>query len=736
MTIAGDNDKGLFLQKLEEEQKSGLKPPDYSAGNSFQQQGPHNPNPSRKISAIALFVTTFLMFLIVVALLILALSVNTAGSINPVLQFFGQNEDTVKTFLLNLVNMSFGFFSVFLLITITVTFFIGFSVPRENRQRRATSFLFAFVSLGLQFVTILAWLGMFNFVSKLYAETNSKKGEIILILPDGSQIFAPLADEMLQGVSAPVNLQFSAEDILAKYAGLDKTIRRFAWDLGTGKYEDIAKQEQVVTKRFSRAGRHIVRLRLDFAKGDTEFIEKQITFTIPRANLAAEPESGPVPLTVRFDASNVAAPIPNAKDYEWYFEDADRPDFRDSGPVATHKFTKIGENDVKLLIYDSAGRVYDFHTVVFTTEPIVGAVSPVINTDPFISDEELKTLDIAAGTEVTFSGIKSSSTQGQITKYEWFFPDKLEAVMGETVKFTFHENGDFPVVLKTTDNTGLSASATITVSVLSNTPPVADFLTNPRADETGKISGIIPFVVNFDATGSTDLENDIVAYDWDFDGDGQVDEHGSQLGHVFEKPGTFVVTLIVIDQHQNQNTKQITVKTEEKKLAAAITAEPETATVPCEVSFTGSLVSCPEGKCEVSGYTWNFGDGFEKQYAKANIRHSYKQIGDFVVKLIVYTTAGENVTAKQTVYCRETPLTACFKPSRTRSNVPMNVSFDPACSTGKIKNYEWDFGDGSTSMVVVPTHSYLRPGKYTVSLKVSSEDNVFESTTAEIIAEE
>lgn len=48
-----------------------------------------------------------------------------------------------------------------------------------------------------------------------------------------------------------------------------------------------------------------------------------------------------------------------------------------------------------------------------------------------------------------------------------------------------------------------------------------------------------------------------------------------------------------------------------------------------------------------------------------------------------------------------------------------SVQFDGASSTGSDLKYQWDFGDGGVASAASVQHSYSKPGKYTVSLKVT-----------------
>ena len=64
------------------------------------------------------------------------------------------------------------------------------------------------------------------------------------------------------------------------------------------------------------------------------------------------------------------------------------------------------------------------------------------------------------------------------------------------------------------------------------------------------------------------------------------------------------------------------------------------------------------------------------------------------------------------------PLDAEFYASFTSGSVPITVDFTDL-STGSPTSWSWTFGDGGTSTLQNPTHTYENPGLYTVSLIVS-----------------
>ncbi len=99
--------------------------------------------------------------------------------------------------------------------------------------------------------------------------------------------------------------------------------------------------------------------------------------------------------------------------------------------------------------------------------------------------------------------------------------------------------GDYELSLRVYDGTFLSLPASITITAFMNQPPVAvasaDFL-----------SGVAPFNVNFDASGSFDPEGGPLTYGWDF---GDFNTSSDIMpSNTYYVPGTYFVVLTVGDQ--------------------------------------------------------------------------------------------------------------------------------------------------------------------------------------------
>lgn len=86
--------------------------------------------------------------------------------------------------------------------------------------------------------------------------------------------------------------------------------------------------------------------------------------------------------------------------------------------------------------------------------------------------------------------------------------------------------------------------------ILVNEPPIADAGPDQEA--------ILGESVQFDGSGSSDPDGDIVSYQWDF-GDGTPTESGAVVSHAYSAADTYTVTLTVIDDDDANGTDTATV---------------------------------------------------------------------------------------------------------------------------------------------------------------------------------
>jgi len=249
-------------------------------------------------------------------------------------------------------------------------------------------------------------------------------------------------------------------------------------------------------------------------------------------------------------------------------------------------------------------------------------------------------------------------------------------------------------------------------------------ITNPgKADPSDNfISGIAPFEVSFDGTQSTDPDDDIVDYKWDFDGDGAFDSVGETTSYSFNTPGNYNVSLVVVDSAGTESKETLLVVAESPGLQAYLTAEPISGVVPLTVEFDATGSTYADG--QIVGFEWDFGDGSPRRSDNGQVTYQYTQIGNFTAEVKVRTNDNKEETAEVLITVRQVPLKSCFEPSKSEGKAPLNITFNPSCSTGTIAKYRWDFGDGDTSTQHKPSHIYEEPGSYEVVLEIADAQNV------------
>ncbi len=128
----------------------------------------------------------------------------------------------------------------------------------------------------------------------------------------------------------------------------------------------------------------------------------------------------------------------------------------------------------------------------------------------------------------------------------------------------------------------------------------------------------------------------------------------------------------------------------------------------------------------VQSYSWDFGDGSPLS-TSPNPVHTYASCGDYTVCLTVTDSCNTMLTSCDTVSI-DLPPVAGF--NSTINGTLLNCT-DASSGHGPL-SYAWDFGDGGTSTVQNPTHTYAVDGTYLVCLIVTDScgsDTICANTT-------
>jgi len=148
----------------------------------------------------------------------------------------------------------------------------------------------------------------------------------------------------------------------------------------------------------------------------------------------------------------------------------------------------------------------------------------------------------------------------------------------------------------------------------------------------------------------------------------------------------------------------------EPALTAGFYATPMTGVVPLAVTFTGASTG------NITQSQWDFGDGATS--ALPDPTHTYTSAGVYTVTLTVSGPRGTDTLTRTDLVTAYAPVHSGFTAWPTSGIVPLTVTFTNT-SSGDYTACLWSFGDGVTSTLPNPTHTYTAVGVYNVTLTVS-----------------
>ncbi len=236
-------------------------------------------------------------------------------------------------------------------------------------------------------------------------------------------------------------------------------------------------------------------------------------------------------------------------------------------------------------------------------------------------------------------------------------------------------------------------------------------------------TGSAPFAVTF--TGSATGGQPPCTYRWVF-GDGTSSTEQNPA-HTYASPGTHLVQFYATDTAGHEGTMGFYV-TVTAPLSLTASASATSGVTPLAVTFT----STPSGGTTPYTYDWNFGDG-SAHAATQNTSHTYSTVGGYTTTLTV-TDAQGHAAAKTWTVSVTPGLQAFAWVGPTSGSAPLAVSFAGFASGGTAPyTYAWTFGDGGTSSVQSPSHTYSGQGAYTVHLTVTDSASMTASALAQTV---
>jgi PKD repeat protein len=650
--------------------------------------------------AIAILALVGIFILVGLFSVFLFLSAQGSGD-----SLIGASQNSILNFVLLGLGITFAVGALVSLIVFVASLFKFMTASNSQPDKKRVYFKRLLIALIMLILT-----SSISAVSLIYSD-----GEFGGEIQESGIITTP---EVVTGLSAPVSIQFDASQLpidLVKYK-----VVSYRWDFGDGETANGPMVEHEFKVK-PDSGFYIVQLRVNVQENSNPQAEIQayeFSKTIGIDNqkvtpvITVDPDKGRAPLTVEFDASDSVDPDGNIISYEWDFNGDEITD--EEGATVEYTFEEEGTYEVKLYLVDSNGE-----TVTGTTEVTVLDTEIIQGVIRNVPEDEILTPE----RNYTFDASTSVSDEGSIDSFEWDFGDG-QIRTGNKVSYSFSEEGVYIVKLRLNDSAGneLTVEKEYIVSN-SSSGLFAKVQTTPELP-----TGQAPLKVSFDA-GSSSGAN-IVEYKWDFENDGVIDDNGQIVEHVFTESGEYEVKLTINSSDGKTASKLVNVSVGGKGINPVVTATPNVGQVPLTVEFDATATK-EASDSNIVSFRWDFGDGTPIRKGLPVMTHRYDRVGDFTVTVTAITDKNEVASTEVLVFVNPVPLQACFDTSRDSGTDEVTVSFDPSCTTGPATKFNWDFGDGETSIERKPVHTFVGTGEYTVQLEVVSNENdisVFEKT--------
>ncbi|MES1214085.1 MAG: PKD domain-containing protein, partial [Bacteroidota bacterium] len=392
---------------------------------------------------------------------------------------------------------------------------------------------------------------------------------------------------------------------------------------------------------------------------------------------SSDKNNGCFPLNVQFtDQSTPGAGNSNVS-WSWDFGNGTTSTLQN--PMAT--YSTAGLFNVTLRVTNDKGctKTLSLPNYITVTPGVNAAFT---NTTPPVSNPPVS---------VSFT---NTSTGPGVLSYLWNFGDGTTSTLAN------------PTHIYTT-----SGSYTTTLTVNSSSGCGNSVQNSPISIGGGSTSFSAPSLVcvnktaSFTNTSSPSPSSSI----WTF-GDG-ASSSGINASHSYTTPGIYTVWL-----HNNFSGFQDSTSQVIFVLAAQVSDFTAPVTGKCFPPLTVNFQDLTPG---AQSWLWIFGDGTTSTLQ--NPVHTYTSSGSFTDTLITTNSLGCTDTIIKPNFIRIQKPSVSIPSLPDQGCLPFTISPVPTIVTGEpITSYKWDFGDGTTSVLPTPTHTYVSTGTYTVSLIISS----------------
>ncbi|MFY9310947.1 MAG: PKD domain-containing protein [Bacteroidia bacterium] len=473
---------------------------------------------------------------------------------------------------------------------------------------------------------------------------------------------------------------------------------QFIWDFGDGTPPLTVGNMNPQTHTYSTAGNYTISLIANIAgaSGCTSSASKQITVKpAPVAGFTLGANNFCNMGTETFVNTSTGT----ISSYSWNFGNGNTSVLANPPPEF---YTGAGTYNVSLLITGTNGCTDNITRQVRVRQ---------------IPNSQINPFNSCVAASGSFSDASTSAPGDPIISWLWNFGDGSPTSSSQNPAHTYPDSGTYTVVLTvSTAYCNNTDSINATVHPL----PISTYIQSTNA-------GCTPLIISF-----TNQSTGAATYTWSF-GDGSATSSAVNPNHTFTNPQTYDTTyhinLVAVSTFGCRDTFN-TSTTVYHAANAAFTSDYAINCSPLPVQFTNTSTGAVD-------YSWNFGDGTPVSTA-ANPNHLFINntpfLQTYITTLTVNSPNGCSNSATQNILLYPSPIfTFVALPIDTGCS-PLAVNFN-ASSGGAV--YEWDFGDGSTSLMQSPSHNFINNGNadsiYHVTLITTSPFSCKDTSGTDIL---
>jgi subtilisin-like proprotein convertase family protein/PKD repeat protein len=232
--------------------------------------------------------------------------------------------------------------------------------------------------------------------------------------------------------------------------------------------------------------------------------------------------------SVTLDASQSKSAKGVISEYDWDFGSGS---FTQDTSMVTRPFPTHGNYAIRVEVSDAGG------VIGTATKHLIVSKAPTAVIGPIGSPKQ------DANIELDASGSSDDEDGPNLASYDWDLNDDgmFNDATGPDPVVKFHTPGSHTIKLRVTDHDGaIATSLRVTFTVTPSLAPSAVVAATPNPAEVGA-------PVTFDASRSSDSDGNIVAYDWDLDGNGTFETPGASPSRSYPNAGVVNVGLRVTD---------------------------------------------------------------------------------------------------------------------------------------------------------------------------------------------